>query len=114
MRGLLRKLGTGLAVMLLAGASAVAAAAPTDEPVRQRSVRIDPPFVPAVDIDSVPGYRKTMRGDRIAYCRTERKIGTRFKTEVCIDQAQMPAYLAALEEQRRELKRMHSGEYRIN
>ena len=72
------------------------------------------PFVPSIDPEPVAGFRLKMRGDRVAYCRIEQKIGTRFRTETCIDQAQMPAYLAALEENRSSLKQLRTGENRIN
>ena len=72
------------------------------------------PFVPSIDHEPVAGFSLKMRGDRVAYCRIEQKIGTRFRTETCIDPAQMPAYLAALEENRSSLKQLRTGENRIN
>jgi hypothetical protein len=98
MRDRIRTVRLGLALIALAGPWAVAA---------------EKPFVPAIDPPSVPGFTKKMRGERIAYCRMEQKLGTRFWTETCIDQAQMPAYLAALEENRQAAKQIRTGENRI-
>lgn len=114
MRELLRNARLGLAAIALAGPWALAAAAPADDVIVKRTVRIDAPFVAAIDLDAVPGFKKKMRGDSIAYCRIEQKIGTRFKTETCIDQTQMATYLAALEENQRQVKDLGNGETRIN
>ncbi len=103
-----------MVVVALAALWVDAIATPADEVSVKRTIRIDAPFVPAIDPDSVPGFTIKMRGDRIAYCRIEQKIGTRFKTESCIDQAQMSIYLAALEENRQLVKRLGQGETRIN
>jgi hypothetical protein len=112
MGGLLRRLGPALAIGAIAGG--IAAAAPADETVVKRSVRIPTTFVPAIDPADVPGFTVKFIGDRVVYCRKEQKIGTRFRTETCIDQANMAQYLAALEENRRQVKDLGSGETRIN
>lgn len=86
-----------------------AAAASGDAPAKRRAAR-DAPFVPAVDPLPVPGFAIRMRGERLAYCRVEQRIGTRLKTEICIDQAKMPEYLAALEENRQAARQLRAGE----
>jgi hypothetical protein len=98
MSGTLRILCLGLAAAVFASPWSVAA---------------DTPFVPADDPEPVPGFKIKMRGERIAYCRIEQKIGTRFKSETCIDQDLMPAYLAALEENREAARQIRTGENRI-
>jgi hypothetical protein len=66
--------------------------------------------VPAVDPPEVPGFKTKMRGERIVYCRVEQRLGTRFKSETCIDQDRMPAYLEALEENRQAAKQIRTGD----
>jgi hypothetical protein len=102
-----------LAVAALIGPWAMTCATPGDEPAVRSAARIDPPFVPAIDAKPVPGFKIKMRGERIAYCRIEQKIGTRFKSETCIDPDLMPAYLAALEENREAARQIRTGENRI-
>jgi hypothetical protein len=104
----------GIAAGALAGAWLAAGATPAEPVVVHRAARIPAPFVPSIDLHAVPGFTMKMRGERIVYCRTEQKLGTRFRTETCFDQAQMPAYLAALEENRALAKSFRTGENRIN
>lgn len=111
---LFRKIFPGLAALALVGPWAIAAAMPEDDLAASESARAAAQFEPAIDVKPVPGFRRRMRGERIVYCRTERKIGTRIASETCIDQAQMPAYLAALEENRELVRQLRSGENRIN
>ncbi len=114
MRQLPWKIRLGVAVIALIGPCSIAVAAATDEVVVRRTARIVAPPVLAIDIDPVPGFTKKTRGDRLVFCRTEQKIGTRFKTETCIDHVHMPAYLAALEENRQQVRRIRYGDNRIN
>jgi hypothetical protein len=109
-----RKMFPGLAAFVLAGPWAIAAAMPEDDLAASESARAVVHFEPAIDVKPVPGFKRKMRGERIVYCRTERKIGTRIASETCIDQAQMPAYFAALEENRELLRQSRTGENRIN
>jgi len=109
-----RKILPGLAALALAGPWAIATAMPEDDVAARESARAAAEFEPAFDVKPVPGFKRRMRGERIVYCRTERKIGTRIASETCIDQAKMPAYLAALEENRELLRHIRTGETRIN
>lgn len=47
------------------------------------------------------GYRAKIHGWDIVYCRKEAVLGSRFPKEICMNEAELKAYLAANEEMRR-------------
>ena len=55
-----------------------------------------------------PGFKTKKRGEIVLYCMKDSTVGTRFKTEKCYDEAQMRDYLAAQQEQKRDIDRIRS------
>jgi hypothetical protein len=55
-----------------------------------------------------PGFKTKKSGKHILYCKKDSVVGTRFKTEKCLDEAQMRDYLIALAEQKRDIDRIRS------
>lgn len=55
-----------------------------------------------------PGFKKIQRGKYTLYCKKETPIGTRFKTEKCLDEDGMRNYILALEETKGDVDRMRS------
>ena len=97
----IRRVGLALLTITLAQPWAIGAEPPAGEAVED------------LDSISIPGFTKTERGGRIVFCKTDQKIGTRFKTEKCIDSEHARAYLAALEDNKRELESLRSALNRI-
>ena len=64
-----------------------------------------------------PGFKTKKRGELVLYCMRDSTVGTRFKTEKCYDEAQMRDYLAAQQENKRDIERVRNtcstgaGEY---
>ena len=64
-----------------------------------------------------PGFKTKKRGEIVLYCMRDSTVGTRFKTEKCYDEAQMRDYLAAQQENKRDIERVRNtcstgaGEY---
>jgi hypothetical protein len=48
-----------------------------------------------------PGYKVKINGWDIVYCRKEAVLGSRFKKEICMTEAELKAYLASQDEIRR-------------
>jgi hypothetical protein len=48
-----------------------------------------------------PGYKVKINGWDIVYCRKEAVLGSRFKKEICMTEAELKAYLASQDEMRR-------------
>jgi hypothetical protein len=80
-----------------ANANATAAAAEPSEAVSK-----DEEFKPP------PGFKTKKRGEIVLYCMKDSTVGTRFKTEKCYDEVQMRDYLAAQQEQKRDIDRIRS------
>ena len=55
-----------------------------------------------------PGFKTKKRGELVLYCIRDSTVGTRFKTEKCYDEAQMRDYLAAQQENKRDIERVRS------
>ena len=55
-----------------------------------------------------PGFKTKKRGEIVLYCMRDSTVGTRFKTEKCYDEAQMRDYLAAQQENKRDIERVRS------
>lgn len=66
------------------------------------------------ELDVLPGFEKTTRDGRTVYCRTEQKVGTRFKTENCVDETRVRIYLDALINQKQELEQLRDALNRIH
>jgi hypothetical protein len=64
-----------------------------------------------------PGFKTKKRGELVLYCMRDSTVGTRFKTEKCYDEAQMRDYIAAQQENKRDIDRVRNtcstglGEY---
>ena len=55
-----------------------------------------------------PGFKTKKRGEIVLYCMRDTTVGTRFKTEKCYDEAQLRDYVAAQQEQKRDIDRIRS------
>src|SRR5688572_19136067 len=55
-----------------------------------------------------PRFKTKKRGELVLYCIRDSTVGTRFKTEKCYDEAQMRDYLAAQQENKRDIERVRS------
>ncbi len=55
-----------------------------------------------------PGFKTRKRGELVLYCIRDSTVGTRFKTEKCYDEAQMRDYMAAQQENKRDIDRVRS------
>lgn len=55
-----------------------------------------------------PGFKTKKRGEIVVYCIRDSTVGTRFKTEKCYDEAQMRDYLAAQQENKRDIERVRN------
>lgn len=55
-----------------------------------------------------PGFKVKRRGQYVMYCKTDTPIGTRFKHETCLDDAQMRDYLIWLQENKAEIDRIRA------
>lgn len=81
---------------------------PADEPQtasaaeQAKSVAAEGEFKPP------PGFKTKKRGKIVLYCIKDSTVGTRFKTEKCYDEAQMRDYLAAQQEQKRDIERVRN------
>jgi len=105
-----------LAVLLLsaaAGAEETASATPpvpaqaeqaadSAEPDEATAAAPEKEFVPP------PGFKRKKFGDKILYCMKDSDIGTRFKTEKCLDEAQVRDYILAQEQNNRDFDRTRS------
>lgn len=55
-----------------------------------------------------PGFKVKRRGQYVMYCKSETPIGTRFRQETCLDDAQMRDYLIWLQENKAEIDRIRA------
>ena len=55
-----------------------------------------------------PGFATKKRGELVLYCIKDSVVGTRFKTERCFSEAQVRDYLAAQQENKRDIDRIRS------
>lgn len=55
-----------------------------------------------------PGFKVKRRGQFVMYCKTDTPIGTRFRQETCLDDAQMRDYLIWLQENKSEIDRIRA------
>ena len=62
----------------------------------------------AAEFKPPPGFKTKKRGKLVLYCMKDSTVGTRFKTEKCYDESQMRDYLAAQQEQKRDIERVRN------
>jgi hypothetical protein len=55
-----------------------------------------------------PGFATKKRGNVTLYCVKDSTVGTRFKTEKCYNETQIHEYLAAQEENKRNVDRIRN------
>jgi len=55
-----------------------------------------------------PGFVTKKRGELVLYCIKDTVVGTRFKTERCFSEGQVRDYLAAQQENKRDIDRIRS------
>jgi hypothetical protein len=55
-----------------------------------------------------PGFKVKKRGKFTLFCKTDTPLGTRFKSETCYDEANMRAYMLALEENKSDVDRIRN------
>ena len=55
-----------------------------------------------------PGFKEKKRGKFVLYCKRDAPMGTRVKTETCLDEAQMRDYLLALETNKVDIDRVRA------
>ncbi|HET8692138.1 MAG TPA: hypothetical protein VFM30_08405 [Steroidobacteraceae bacterium] len=90
-----------LAILLLAFAAQGALA---DEPAAPQ----EKPKVAEEEFKPPPGFVTKKRGKLTLYCVKDSTVGTRFKTERCYDKTQVREYLAAQEENKRNVDRIRN------
>jgi hypothetical protein len=95
-----RVLGLLCMTLLAAGALAQDAAVGNETPTAADTTR--EPFKPP------PGFSTKKRGALVLYCKRDSTVGTRFKTEMCYDEAQLRDYLIAQQENKRDIDRVRS------
>jgi hypothetical protein len=97
--------------MSLAALAAIAQEQPETTAKAEPTAPADEEFKPP------PGFKTKKRGELVLYCIRDSTVGTRFKTEKCYDEAQMRDYLAAQQENKRDIERVRNtcstgaGEY---
>jgi hypothetical protein len=83
----------------------------------QTIAKVDPAAPVDDEFEPPPGFKTRKRGELVLYCMRDSTVGTRFKTEKCYDEAQMRDYLAAQQENKRDIERVRNtcstgaGEY---
>jgi hypothetical protein len=93
-----------------------AAVKPADEKPETKA-KVDPAAPADGEFKPPPGFKTKKRGELVLYCMRDSTVGTRFKTEKCYDEAQMRDYLAAQQENKRDIERVRNtcstgaGEY---
>ena len=75
-----------------------------DEPV----VVVEPDAEKPKEFKPPPGFITKKRGKYVLYCKREAPMGTRLKTETCLDEAQMRDYVLALAENKRDVDRIRA------
>ncbi len=60
------------------------------------------------EFEPPPGFKTKKRGKFTVYCIQDATIGTRFKTDRCLDEDQVREYLLAREIQKRDIDRIRS------
>jgi hypothetical protein len=83
------------------------AAAAEDKPAEAASEPAKPAAA-AAEFKPPPGFKAKKRGELVLYCIRDSTVGTRFKTEKCYDEAQMRDYLAAQQENKRDIDRVRN------
>lgn len=56
-----------------------------------------------------PGFQPKKRGKFTLYCKTDTAIGTRFKSETCLDADQIRDYLIAAQENKSDVDRIRAA-----
>jgi hypothetical protein len=97
----------GGATQPAAAIAAQPAAAPAAQPVAATATSANGAApVPAVNKDLLKqGYHTGLRHGQLVYCRTEQLTGTRFKSQVCMSEAQI------LDEQKRARDQMNASQH---
>jgi hypothetical protein len=55
-----------------------------------------------------PGFKVKKRGKFTLYCKSETRLGTRFKSETCYDEPNMRAYMLSLQETKGDVDRIRN------
>ena len=100
-----------VALVSLAGfAAAQAHGSPTaaDEPPAPPAAEQPKAAEAEKEFKPPPGFKTRKRGELVLYCIKDSTVGTRFKTEKCYDESQMRDYLAAQQEQKRDIDRVRN------
>jgi len=85
--------------------AAAEAAAPEPEARKEAIAKAD-----AVKFEGKlpPGFKVKKRGKFTLYCKTDTPLGSRFKKETCLDDAQMRDYMVALQENKSDIDRIRA------
>jgi hypothetical protein len=101
----------GAALLTLAGfAAAQADGSPSaaDEPPAAPAAEQPKAAAAEKEFKPPPGFKTRKRGELVLYCIKDSTVGTRFRTEKCYDESQMRDYLAAQQEQKRDIERVRN------
>ena len=101
----------GAALLSLAGLAAVqASGSPSAADESPAAPAAEQPKAAAAEKEfkPPPGFKTRKRGELVLYCIKDSTVGTRFKTEKCYDESQMRDYLAAQQEQKRDIERVRN------
>ncbi|MGE0466677.1 MAG: hypothetical protein AB7P44_09560 [Steroidobacteraceae bacterium] len=109
---LMMLLGIGSAVVNASAVSSEPTPSPmsADKPVAEA----EPDAVAEADPDKArgfklpAGFKEKKRGKFVLYCKRDAPMGTRVKTETCLDEAQMRDYLLALETNKVDIDRVRA------
>jgi hypothetical protein len=97
---------TGLAVATVLAGPAVA-----DDPKPAESAVPSKSAAAAAEPEEIrlpPGFKPRKRGKFTLYCKTDTAIGTRFKSETCLDADQIRDYLIAMQENKSDIDRIRA------
>lgn len=99
-------LGSGAAFM---ESSAIGSEPPDSTPVAAKpEATAEPVAEKAKEFKPPPGFRTKKRGKFTLYCKREAPMGTRLKSEICLDEDQMRDYMLALSENKRDIDRIRA------
>jgi hypothetical protein len=102
---------TLLAIILSLGPVAGGASATASEPAETKptaAAEAEAKKEKEKELKLPPGFKKVQRGKFTLYCKKETPLGSRFKTDRCLDEAGMRDYILALEATKGDVDRMRS------
>lgn len=88
-----------LLMVLGVGSAALGTSATGSEPAEAKK---------AEEFKPPPGFLTKKRGKYTLYCKREAPMGTRLKTETCLNEEQMRDYILALAENKRDVDRIRA------